>query len=155
MIVRCGREIGGVDFDDRCGRGSEEREGVGIRVETKFGAEDRVGICEIVEGGLEEGEIWGFREEESKDGDASAAEYGFAPAVLGAADKAVDVRLHRGGIETEVVSFRHDEKRIKKARRFRVVMDDGSDAYIGRKLGLAQRKDKKEKKENFCVFQFV
>lgn len=59
-----GWEIEGLDLEVG-GGGSEEGEGVGGGVEVEVGAEDRVGILEVVEGVLEKGDVWGFSEEES------------------------------------------------------------------------------------------
>ena len=57
-------------------------EGVGGGVVVDLGAEDRVGILEIVEGIFESSDFGWLREEEAEHGDARADGNGLAPAKL-------------------------------------------------------------------------
>lgn len=63
-------------------------EGVGGGVEVELGAEDRMGILEIVEGIFENSDFGCFREEEAEHGDAGADGNSLAPAKLSSADGA-------------------------------------------------------------------
>ncbi|KAH7841463.1 hypothetical protein Vadar_030178 [Vaccinium darrowii] len=67
------------------GVGSGEREGGSGGVEVKGGAEDGVGNLELVDGSLEEGEVWWFREEEGYGCDGADWD-GLAPTMLSGAD---------------------------------------------------------------------
>ncbi|KAH7845201.1 hypothetical protein Vadar_011244 [Vaccinium darrowii] len=67
------------------GAGNGEREGGSGGVEMEGGAEDGVGNLELVDGSLEEGEVWWFQEEEGYDCDGADLD-GFAPTMLSGAD---------------------------------------------------------------------
>ena len=64
--------------------GCYERKSVPGSVKVEPGTKDGMGNLEPGEGCFENWDIWGIREEEREDRDASATRHGSAPAILGA-----------------------------------------------------------------------